>query len=97
MNCFDGVGPEVHTISSQLGVLQNALYRTMKARKSLIGLIRWELFSKDKFLIKRTLVSNGLTDNKAGFKILEKKLDNRLNLEHNLSKIRAKHWLHEVA
>jgi len=96
MNCFDGAGPEVHTISSQLGVLQNALYRTMKARKSLIGLIRWELFSKDKFLIKRSLVSNGLTDNKAGFKILEKKLDNRLNLEHNLSKIRAKHWLHKL-
>jgi AAA domain len=68
----------------------------MKARKNLIGLIRWELFSKDKFLIRRTLVANGLTDTKDGFKILEKKLDNRLNLEHNLSKIRAKNWLHEI-
>lgn len=96
MNCFEGDGPEVHNSSAQLGVLQKALYRSMKARKSLVGLIRWELFSKDKFLIKRTLVANGLTNTKIGFKTLEKKLDNRLNLEHNLSKLRAKSWLHEM-
>lgn len=96
MHCFEGEGPEAHTPTAQLGVLQKALYRTMKARKSLVGLIRWELFSKDKYLIKRTLVANDLTNNKIGFKILEKKLDNRLNLEHNLTKIRAKSWLPEV-
>jgi len=96
MSCFDDEGPEVHTPSSQLGVLQKALYRSMKVRKSLIGLIRWELFSKDKFLIKRTLVANGLRNSKEGFKTLEKKLDIRLNLEHNLSKIRDKDWLVNV-
>lgn len=96
MSCFVEEGPEVNTPVTQLGVLQKALYTSMKARKNLIGLIRWELFSKDKFLIKRTLVANGLTDNKVGFKTLEKKLDNRLNLEHNLSKIRSKNWLLEM-
>ena len=96
MSCFEGEGPEAHTATSQLGVLQKALDRSMKSRTSLFGLIRWELFSKDKFLIKRTLVVNGLTDTKVGFKTLEKKLDNRLNLEHHLSKIRAKNWLHEI-
>jgi hypothetical protein len=96
MNCFEGEGPEIHTSSAQLGMLQKALHRSMKARKSLIGLVRWELFSKDKFLIKRTLVANGLTHTKTGFKTLEKKLDSRLNLEHNLSKIRAKEWLIEI-
>ena len=96
MSCFEGDGPDTSTSTLQLGNLQKALHRSMKARKSLIGLIRWELFSKDKFLIKRALVTNGLTDTKAGFKVLEKKLDTRLNLEHNLSKIRAKNWLHEI-
>jgi DNA polymerase IIIc chi subunit len=96
MTCFEGDGPEIHTPASQLGALQKALYRTMKARKSLVGLIRWELFSKDKFLIKRTLVANGLASTKDGFKTLEKKLDSRLNLEHNLSKIRDRSWLHEM-
>jgi len=96
MSCFEEEGPESHTLSTQLGTLQKALHRSMKARRSLFGLIRWELFSKDKYLIKRTLVANGLTDKKAGFKMLEKKLDNRLNLEHNLSKLRSKEWLDEI-
>ncbi len=91
--CFDEDGPEASLASNQLGALQQALYRTMKARRSLIGLIRWELFSKDKFLIKRALVGNSLENNRAGFKKLEKQLDRRLNLEHNLSKLRNKPWL----
>lgn len=96
MSCFTDAGLEAHTPSFQLGALQKALYRSMKARKSLIGLVRWELFSKDKFLIKRTLVQNNLESNKQGFKMLEKKLDSRLNLEHNLSKLKAKTWLKNV-
>jgi len=96
MNCFNEDGPESHIPAFQLGNLQKALYRSMKARKSLIGLVRWELFSKDKFLIKRTLVANNLESNKLGFKTLERKLDNRLNLEHNLSKLKAKPWLRNV-
>ncbi len=93
---FEGEGPETTLPSGQLGTLQQALYRSMKARRGPIGLIRWELFSKDKFLIKRALVGNGLENNRAGFKKLEQKLDQRLNLEHNLSKLKAKSWLKEI-
>lgn len=96
MNCFEHEGPESSVAANQLGSLQKALYRSMKARRSLFGLIRWELFSKDKFLIKRTLVQNGLTSDKTGFTTLERKLDYRLNLEHNLSKLKAKVWLKQV-
>lgn len=96
LECFDGDGPETIVASAQLGVFQKALYRSMKARKSLIGLVRWELFSKDKFLIKRAIVGNGLESSKEGFKRLERKLDQRLNLEHNLSKLRVKSWLKNV-
>lgn len=96
LSCFDEDGPETITPTAQLGMLQKALYRTMKARRSLVGLVRWELFSKDKFLIKRTLVSNGIASNKKGYRLLETKLDNRLNLEHNLSKIKSKSWFLEA-
>ena len=92
-DCFAEEGPEVSTPSNQLGAFQKALSRSMKARKNLIGLVRWELFSEDKYLIKRVLVNNGLKSNVAGFKLLERKLDNRLNLEHNFSKIKSKAWL----
>lgn len=91
--CFTGEGPEISVATHQLGQLQEALRRSMKARRSLIGLIRWELFSKDKFLIQRALVANGLASDKNGFLTLEAKLDSRLNLEHNISKLRSRPWL----
>jgi len=91
--CYEGEGPELTVPLSQLGQFQETLRKSMKARKSLFGLIRWELFSRDKYLIQRTLVGNGLKSDKAGFKTLEQKLDSRLNLEHNLSKLKSKKWL----
>ncbi len=96
LSCFEEEGPESSLPTIQLGALQQALYRSMKARRSLIGLMRWELFSKDKFLIKRALVGNALENNRKGFKKLEAKLDRRLNLEHNLSKLKTKSWLKKV-
>jgi superfamily I DNA and/or RNA helicase len=65
----------------------------MKARKGLWSWFRWQLFSNDKIMITRALVANQLQSDKEGFKILEKKLDQRLNFEHNLSKLKNKKWL----
>lgn len=93
MACYEGVGIEKSVPAAQLGQLQVALHRSMKVRRSLIGLIRWELFSRDKYLVKRALVGNQLDSSKEGFKLLELRLDQRLNLEHNLSKLRTKDWL----
>ena len=92
-DCFLEDGPEISTPTNQLGILQKVLSRSMKARKNIIGLVRWELFSEDKYLVRRVLVANGLKSNKAGFQALERKLDNRLNLEHNFSKLKSKLWL----
>ncbi len=92
-DCFLDQGPETSAPTNQLGAFQKALSRSMKSRKSLIGLIRWELFSEDKYMIKRILINNKLQSNKAGFRTLERMLDNRLNLEHNISKLRSKAWL----
>lgn len=93
VECFDEEGPELSVPTQQLGQLQQALYRSMKSRRSLFGLLRWELFSKDKFLVTRVLVNNNLRSNRQGFKVLERKLDRRLNLEHNLTKLRAVPWI----
>lgn len=94
--CFDDEGPELTVPTPQLGQFQEALDRSRKSRRGLIGLIRWELFSKDKFLVTRVLVNNNLKSNRAGFKTLERKLDRRLNLEHNLSKLRATTWIKDL-
>lgn len=93
MECFDGEGIERVVPAHQLGILQQAVARARKAQRNILSLVKWELFSRDKFLVKRALVGNGLESNKRGIQSLERKLDNRLNLEHNLSKLRAKPWL----
>jgi len=96
MDCFTEEGPEVSVSTEQLGALQEALYRSLRARRNFLGLIRWHLFSKDKMVINRALIANHLKNDKDGFKRLEKKLDARLNLEHNLSKLKTKRWLVDI-
>lgn len=94
--CFKGAGVETSIKTEDLGQFQAALQRTMRTRRGILGKMRWEFFSKDKSLIKRTLVANELKANKEGFEILESKLDNRLNLEHNFSKLRTQSWVGEI-
>jgi hypothetical protein len=93
MDCFEREGLETSVPTALLGHFQKALYRSTKARKGLWSWLRWQLFSKDKILITRALVANHLQSDKEGFKILERRLDQRLNFEHNLSKLKNKKWL----
>ncbi len=93
IDCYAGDGPETSVPAALLGHFQKALHRSMKARKGLWSWLRWQLFSKDKIMITRALVANQLQSDKAGFKALEHRLDQRLNIEHNLSKLKNKPWL----
>ncbi len=93
MDCFAGDGPEASVPTALLGHFQKALHRSMKARRGLWSWMRWQLFSKDKIMITRALVASQLQSDKEGFKILEVKLDQRLNFEHNLSKLKKRKWL----
>ena len=92
---FIGDGPEVSVESAQLGKFQQALHRSLKANKNLISWIRWQLFSEDKYLVKRALVSNNLSG-RIGLKALERKLDTRLNLEHSITKLRETNWINSI-
>jgi superfamily I DNA and/or RNA helicase len=96
IDCFKDHGIEASIPTAELGRFQEALQKTMKRRRNIFGRIFWELFSKEKSIIKRTLITNDLKISKEGFLALEKKLDNRLNLEHNLSKLKKKAWLPEL-
>ncbi len=91
--CFKGAGPEVSLKASELGKFQEALERSINARKGLMKWAKWTLFSKDKMFITRVLVANQLKSTKQGFNILIEKIDNRLNLEHNITKINSKQGL----
>lgn len=93
MNCFDYPGIEATLPDGQMGLCQMALQERLQARKSIIRLIRWELFSEHKFFLKRVLVANNLPYSKTGLYQLEQRVDNRLNLMHHITALRQKNWL----
>ncbi|MFW5761067.1 MAG: AAA domain-containing protein, partial [Cyclobacteriaceae bacterium] len=94
--CFKGAGPETTLSTAELGHFQETLQRRIEARKGLLKFIKWKIFSKDKQYIKEVLQKNGLQSNKRDFSTLIEKIDNRLNLEHNLTKLRANKTLIEI-
>lgn len=94
MNCFNEDGVERTIAIDQLSYFQQVLQQRMDARKrSFIRLLQWEWFSKDKYLLKRVLVANNLKYTRDGFQKLERRLDNRLNLEHHITALMEKKWL----
>jgi len=96
LNCFDGPGVENTLSTDKLVAFQEVLNYRMKAKSNFIKLLRWELTSKDKVWLKRVLVANQLGYNSTGLRILEQRLDNRLNLEHHLTSLKKKQWLTDL-
>jgi hypothetical protein len=93
MGCFENPGPEISIDSKDLGAFQAALNKKIHARKNLIANIKWLLFSKDKTWIRKVLISNNLRRKGRDYRKLEKMIDYRLNLEHNITKLRSVKWL----
>jgi hypothetical protein len=96
VECFKDEGIEETLPNEQLGDFQKALESAWQAKKEFYKWIWWECFSKDKYLVKRVFVANKLKWNKEGFRKLMQKVDNRMNLEHNLTELRASGWLNNI-
>lgn len=90
---YTGLGIEYSLKREELGRFQQVLQKAINARKRIDKWVVWRLFNKDKYWIKRVLVANELNWNKKGFRQLMKKIDNRLNLEHNLTQLRQVDWV----
>ncbi len=96
LGCFESPGPEISLDTKDLGAFQEALQSKMKARKNLLANIRWFFFSKDKAWINKVLIANNLKRSGSDYRKLEKMVDYRLNLEHNITRLRSVKWLLEV-
>ncbi len=96
LECFQAHGPEICLETSELGHFQEILRAAQDARGGPFSWLWWKLFSKDKDYITKVFEQNDLTLDKKGFQVLSEKIDSRLNLEHNLSKLREKKWLKDV-
>ena len=96
LGCFDDPGPELNLNTEELGKFQETLRRRMGAQNNVFKFIKWHLFSNEKRLVKKVLQNNQLTPKRRNFRILEKKIDYRLNLEHNHTKLKSAKWLAEI-
>lgn len=90
---YKGFGPETSLSAAELGRFQEVLNRGIKARRNFFSWASWRFLSQDKIFMTRALVANGLKSNKQSFTTLIEKIDNRLNIEHNISVIQEKKWL----
>lgn len=93
MGCFAEPGPEISIPTRELGAFQKALSHKMKSRRNLFAHLKWMLFSKDKAWINKVLTANHLRKTGKDYRKLEKMVDFRLNLEHNITKLKGVKWL----
>ncbi len=96
LECFQAHGPEVTLDLEELGKFQETLRNTEDAHSGVFSWFWWKAFSKEKEYVKKVFEANDLEINKKGFQILAEKIDNRLNLQHNLTKLREKKWMKDV-
>ena len=94
--CWKGAGVEQSLPVSVLGKFQSALHNMFEARRNIFKWVNWILFSHDRPMIQKTLDNNELSRKRKDLKLLTERLDNRLNLEHNLTKLKGNAWLNEV-
>lgn len=97
MDCYKNQEPEITLSTAELGPFQEILQKKLVARRNLFKLINWYLFNtKEKEWINAVLQRNKLGTDKISVDVLVQKIDNRLNLEHNLTKLRSKNWIKEL-
>ena len=92
MECFSGHGSELSLQTGMLAHAQKSLHDRLEAQASFFKWIKWLLFSKDKFFLKNLLRKNNLEDKSKDINTLTQKIDNRLNLEHSISKVKELSW-----
>lgn len=93
--CFDGEGVESSVESNEVGEIQVILKQRLDAKSTFWKSFKWN-FSKEKTRLARVLVANGLRDTKEDLRRLTQRLDHRLNLQHQLTKLRSVGWINHV-
>ncbi len=94
LGCFDEPGPEVTLDVEKLGEFQEVLRKKMRARGNIFARVKWHLYSKtENEWVYKVLGSNHLRRKGQDYRKLEKMVDLRLNLEHNITRLRSTKWL----
>jgi hypothetical protein len=96
MLCFEGDGPELSLTVEKLGYFQDVLHSRREAQRSVFKFVQWKYFSREQTEVEQVMVANRLSNGSKDVGVLMQKVDNRLNLEHNLSRLRAVNWVQDI-
>jgi superfamily I DNA and/or RNA helicase len=94
MGAYGEEGLETSIAQQDLWNCQKALNKAKRAGENLISRIKWE-FSDEKVLVSRLIVRNGVKNHPNAIDILMRKIDHRMNFEHNLTDLKSVNWLFE--
>ncbi len=94
--CYQGEQPEASLPPDDLGKFQSILSQAQEARMGRAQWAWWKHFSQDRKYVQQVFEANGLTLSKEDFARMVGRLDARLNLEHNLTKLREQPWTQAV-
>ena len=89
---FDEAGVETSIAPHEIGEIQKILQKRANSKKGILKSLKWR-FSKEKYRLARVMVANQLQNNKEGIRLLTKRLDNRLNLQHQITKLLSAPWV----
>lgn len=93
MDSFSGDGIESTIPKEELGHFQECLQGAIAAKRNILKWVNWLMFSDQRQVVNKTLYDNGLSTNRKGLKTLVNKVDNRLNIEHNLTLLAERAWV----
>ncbi|EMR04285.1 AAA domain-containing protein [Cesiribacter andamanensis] len=96
MVCWEGDGPELSLPTEKLIPFQEVLLERREAQRNLVKFLQWKYFTPQNGEIMAVMQANGLSNRSEDVQLLMRKLDNRLNLEHNLSQLREAEWLQDI-
>ncbi|OEK02175.1 hypothetical protein BFP97_11865 [Roseivirga sp. 4D4] len=93
--CFADHRVEQSIPANEIGEVQGILKQRSDAKNTFWKSLKWR-FSKEKLRLARILVANNLRDDKAALRVLTARIDNRLNLQHQLTKLKGVGWIEDV-
>ncbi len=96
MACFDAPGAEVSIETPRLGAYLELLKERMDAGNNPYKYLKWRFHKENRKKLKELVKKNGLLHEKKKYRILEQKIDLRLNLEHHLTRLIETPWLMEI-
>ncbi len=95
MSAFGEEGVEKTLAPQQLGKAVEAVDDAIRAQKSWHERTKWNIFNKDKDFVNQIINDNQLQFEENPLPMLVRKIENRMNFEHQVSSLKEKEWLIE--